>query len=743
MKIGTKIFLSFILIAVISAFLFTYSAIHSISERYSELAENEILKLKNSIENKFYSFLGELSRKSAFISELNEVINNMDNPDEIETDIELKAFFLSSINTIITDSASKIICQLKRSDNIEIDQHVLNNNPFFEKMESSLLRKIGIVKIGKKISILSVSPIVDQESFEKIGNTILEQVLDSEFADKIRDNYRSEIIIFSDTRKVGTTFVDSDGERFYPGINHMNNGDIQERNILGNNYIFDSFPIEDYKGDKIGKIMVFLNINKIILVRQAGTQSIIRVTMAVIIIIVLLSIVIGRRLSKPILNLSKSAKAISEGKFDINIAPTSRDEIGELTVLFNEMAHSIKTQTEQINHISFYLKNIIDSMPSILAGIDSDGIVTQWNSEAEKKTGIGVEDAVGRPIEQLFPQFSDQLKIYKKSISDRIPYNMEKVSQKTDGERQIQYTDIMIYPLISNGVAGAVIRMDDVSERVRMAEIMVQTEKMMSVGGLAAGMAHEINNPLGGILIGVQNIQRRIAPDFKGNLKAARANEIDLERMYRYLKDREVLDFIEGIQEAGERASTIVDNMLSFSRQSKSDFLPVNLIEIIDKTLELAANDYNLKKNYDFKHLKIVKNYDSNIPDVPCVKTEIQQVILNLLKNAVQSMFDHPSDRQEEPILAVSIAEEEEMVRIEIEDNGCGIDPDTAKRIFEPFFTTKEVGSGTGLGLSVSYFIITNIHKGSMFVESTPGVGTKFTIKIPMSQAEPERNGES
>lgn len=172
---------------------------------------------------------------------------------------------------------------------------------------------------------------------------------------------------------------------------------------------------------------------------------------------------------------------------------------------------------------------------------------------------------------------------------------------------------------------------------------------MLSVGGLAAGMAHEINNPLGAILQGSQNIQRRIAYDMPQNRAVAAAIGIDLERLNRYLEQRGIRHFLEGIREAGVRAAKIVADMLSFSRRSESHFGPVDLEEMLETVLRLAASDYDLKKKYDFKRIQINRDYDPTLRLAYCDKTEIEQVILNLLKNAAQAMTDEEPQPRPSP----------------------------------------------------------------------------------------------
>jgi len=271
-----------------------------------------------------------------------------------------------------------------------------------------------------------------------------------------------------------------------------------------------------------------------------------------------------------------------------------------------------------------------------------------------------------------------------------------------------------------------------VTSRVRIEEIMIQTEKMMSVGGLAAGMAHEINNPLGIILQGVQGVFRRISPELPANHAAAEKLGTSLAAVREYLTVREIDQYLKGIQDAGSRAAKIVANMLNFSRTNVSQLAPNDLNELIDKTIELAANDYDLKKKYDFRKVEIIKEYDPQLKQVTCTATEIEQVFLNLLKNAAQALAECDLEG-EPPRIWVRTRAEQGYAVAEVEDNGPGLTEDLRKRVFEPFFTTKKPGVGTGLGLSVSYFIITQNHKGSFTLEPSHGRGARFVIRLPFS----------
>lgn len=273
----------------------------------------------------------------------------------------------------------------------------------------------------------------------------------------------------------------------------------------------------------------------------------------------------------------------------------------------------------------------------------------------------------------------------------------------------------------------------DITEQKRMQELMVQSERMEAVGNLAAGLAHEINNPLGIIVQAVQSIERRVSEKLPANREAAGELGVGLDQVRAYLDRRQIPEFIRSIHEASDRAVKIIQNMLQFSRRSTEEGKkPVAVELLVDRALELAATDYDLKKRYDFRNIRIVRDYEAGLPSVPVVEVEIEQVVLNILKNAAQAMKDNPPQR--EPEITLRLRREEKYAVIAVEDNGCGMDENVKSRVFEPFFTTKEPGVGTGLGLSVSYAIVTMNHKGTISVASSPGQGSCFTIRLPLEE---------
>jgi len=357
--------------------------------------------------------------------------------------------------------------------------------------------------------------------------------------------------------------------------------------------------------------------------------------------------------------------------------------------------------------------------------------IDYFNDEFTRIFGYTTQDVPTTKIwwGKAYPDLKYQEKVrgqWKKAVKESLASNISLEPQEweptcKDGSKKIvEFRMVPVDDIL-------LIVLNDLTEKRKTQEMMMQTEKMMSVGALAAGMAHEINNPLGGIMQGAQNILRRISTDMVANVEVADECGIDLDKLNDYLEKRKVLRFIQGIRESGDRAAKIVSNMLQFSRRSESKMAPKKLSKLIRKTVELANNDYDLKKKYDFRDLKITEEFDSSMKEVNCTETEIEQVVLNLLRNAAQSMIE--ADR--EPCVTIRLYSEADSAVIEIEDNGPGMDESIRKRVFEPFFTTKPVGEGTGIGLSVSYMIITNNHKGTMEVESEPGKGACFIIKIP------------
>lgn len=273
--------------------------------------------------------------------------------------------------------------------------------------------------------------------------------------------------------------------------------------------------------------------------------------------------------------------------------------------------------------------------------------------------------------------------------------------------------------------------LEDKTESKQTLETLIQSEKMITMGSLAAGMAHELNNPLAGIINSAQLLKQRLSEDLEPNRVLAKECKLDLPSLQQYIKKRNINETIKNIRSSGLRASRIISDMLSFSRKSDSYRGKANIQIILDNAINLARSDYDIKKKYDFKNIEIIKNIETGLPPIFCNESEIGQVILNLIRNAAQAMVG--VDSVERQMIIIRATSAGNSIKIEIEDNGPGMDEAVQKRIFEPFFTTKKKGEGTGLGLSISYKIITTHHNGSISVESNLKKGTTFRILLPFT----------
>ena len=482
---------------------------------------------------------------------------------------------------------------------------------------------------------------------------------------------------------------------------------------------------------------------------------------------------IKRLITRPIHQLEELSRQVTrEENYALRASRGNHDEIGSLAEAFNTMLSRIEAREQQLKRarddsqaaydqaqglaeetrhtnrklelevqvrskiekkltgFQNYLNSIIDSMPSALIALDEQLYVTQWNQEASALSGTRLDEALNQPIFLAFEPLKPFLPQLKQTVEQHTVAKIERVTWVKDEEAR--HYALTFYPLMGGAGRGVVIRIDDITQRLSLEEMMVQSEKMLSVGGLAAGMAHEINNPLGAILHNVQNIRRRLSPELPKNLEQAEHIGIELETVNQYLVAREVPQLLDGIQQAGARAAKIVTHMLSFSRRSTRQMAPCDLPALIDQAVEIAGNDFDLAIGFDFKGQAIIRQFDPQLGPVPGTANELEQVLLNLLKNAAQAIHQREDDREPGRII-LRTRLNPPWAEIQVEDNGIGMSENVRKRTFEPFFTTKEIGQGTGLGLSVSYFIITNNHKGQMEVQSTLGQGTCFTLRLPLA----------
>ena len=263
---------------------------------------------------------------------------------------------------------------------------------------------------------------------------------------------------------------------------------------------------------------------------------------------------------------------------------------------------------------------------------------------------------------------------------------------------------------------------------------LLQSEKMASIGQLAAGIAHEINNPIGFInsnmtsLKGYVDTLCALVDGFDQSLQSlvgqpelnAKAAQLKKQADYAFLKD-DVADLVRESMDGLKRVRDIVQSLKDFAHIGETDWQLADLHAGIDSTLTIAANEFKYKAT-------VSKEY-GQLPPVKCLPSQLNQVFMNLIVNASQAI-------EANGVITVRTGYADDWVWVEVGDNGAGIAPDILSRIFDPFFTTKPVGKGTGLGLSLSYNIVTK-HGGRIEVASELGKGTRFTVHLPVNPPQP------
>ncbi|MBN1351528.1 cache domain-containing protein [candidate division KSB1 bacterium] len=371
---------------------------------------------------------------------------------------------------------------------------------------------------------------------------------------------------------------------------------VDEAFVVNDWYISEYEPIRNYNGDIIGILYVGQLRKAYTSIRDKVVLTFLGIASIGFFIIVAISYLITRTITKPLGEIVKATESITKGDLDHEVRVSWKDEIGKLALSFNIMVASLKKMRSELE---------------------------EWANTLEQK-----------------------------------------VKERTE-------------------------------ELVAMQKKVVQAQRLASVGKLAAGIAHEINNPLGGILV-FSSLVLEDMPDDDPN----REN-------------------IQEVINQTMRCRDIVKGLLQFSRQEqgKTDYVKVN--DVLNITLSL------IEKQALFHNIEVIREFDSDLPSILGDDSQLQQVFMNIILNAVQAM-----DEVGKLIIRTHHDSKHDMVNVEIEDTGCGIPPDLIDRIFDPFFTTKEVGKGTGLGLAIAYGIVTK-HNGRMSVKSTVKKGTTFTIKIP------------
>jgi len=382
--------------------------------------------------------------------------------------------------------------------------------------------------------------------------------------------------------------------------------------------------------------------------------------------------------TKPLHRLSKHFKQVKQGEKPLSPFEDEErgDEIGKLIKEFNAFAVHLENIQNELEKSLVILQTVVDSITDPLVLINKDcEVILENNSFKNWKEKECAKELIERVLKE------------KRAITDQYKGKKGKVYH------------IRVYPVFERGeeVEKVIVLVEDITERKKMEERMMFLEKYASLGQIAAGLAHELNNPLSGMLLIVKELQK---------------NTLSKEEKAQYLSL---------LYEGMLRVQSILKDLLQFSRAEEITTETLNLIEVLDKTLSLISH---LISKSDIKLIKDYKNDKILVEGNP---KKLGQAFLNLILNALQAMSSSTVKQ-----LIIRVTTEKEFAVVSIEDTGPGIPEELKFKIFEPFFTTKPPGQGTGLGLTVALAIIQK-HKGDLWFETSP-TGTTFYVKLPLAK---------
>lgn len=350
-----------------------------------------------------------------------------------------------------------------------------------------------------------------------------------------------------------------------------------------------------------------------------------------------------------------------------------------------------------------YLKNILHSSDSAIMVVDAHERFIAWNKGAENIFGYTEDDIIGKTSSLLLPKekkYFDELEKIKTETQKNGYLQIPETERVTKDGRLVSVAlNVSELPGKNGEYIGRSVVIKDFTEVKKLQQQVDQSEKLVVIGQLAAGVAHEIGNPLTSISSLVQIIQRKN-------------------------KDEFIKEQLETIKENIDRISKIVRELVDFSRPPSFEKMIIDITDVVKTALGIVKYDKRVKK-VDFN-----TEFDKEIPKVEIVPDQVLQVFVNILINALDAVKGNGT-------ITAKTYKDQDYVYVEIIDDGTGMDQHTLNKIFDPFFTTKDVGKGTGLGLSVSYGIVKKFH-GDILVESETGKGSKFIVKLPVSEKQSE-----
>jgi PAS domain S-box-containing protein len=437
---------------------------------------------------------------------------------------------------------------------------------------------------------------------------------------------------------------------------------------------------------------------------------------------------------------------------------------GRILLVLSDLTE-VELLAKQVADLQRYNENIIQNMNSALLVVDLEGRITYANPTAEQILETVPGGLRGRPVWEWFPDAPREEVLISRTLEENTRFRgAETVISRPTG--RIVPIGISCAPMSDRDGTrlGAVAIFQDLTEMKQLQRQVLQTEKMASIGQLAAGVAHEINNPMGFIHANlcqmseylddlakvwdkVEALRKAVqelhppqleeggsalgaAPSVPEEIQCA-TGELDIV-IERVEADFLISDFGKAVRESlegSERIRHIVQDLRAFSHQDTAELAEADLNQCLDSTANIV---WTMMKH----SVSLTKQYDE-LPPVYCFPMQLKQVFMNLIVNAYQAIEARAGGEEARGEIRLRTELRDDAIAIVVTDNGTGIAPDALGRIFDPFFTTKEVGVGTGLGLSTSFNIVRR-HGGTIRVESTEGQGTSFEVLLPLESLGPE-----
>lgn len=357
-----------------------------------------------------------------------------------------------------------------------------------------------------------------------------------------------------------------------------------------------------------------------------------------------------------------------------------------------------------------YISNILHSMPSMLIGLDEELNVTQWNRSAVEITGIEYDKALGSNLWDVYPTITITPDQIKEVLISGVPSNIQ------HSQRGQYYFDIRIFPLQGQLIRGVVILVENVTKKTLAENMLIQRDKMSSMGELASTMATDIKLPLEAIDKDITTIKSKIS-----TLKED--CNVDLN----------IGELISDASMRSKQVSAVIENLLAFSRSHGDEKSLVAMPDIVNHAIELANTTLSDPKGLRFQEITIDRKFEENLPQIPCYASEMQQVFLSLFRHCVHALALKTESYT--PTITIEISECYDALWMKVSHNGVGLTPEEQQNLFEPFFSnlpliTKKVQAENRL--SFTHFILTDHHQGQVAITSDVNVGTTFHIQLQL-----------